>query len=316
MSKVSDIVVNTILEKVEEDGLMPWQQPYKYHNAFNYVSMRSYSGINRWLLPAGEYLTKKQIDEINKGRENPFLFQKGIRWYMVVFYTESDSKKLLEVPKGIDYSKAKVGDRLGYYDNDLLIYTGNGKCKIRRFIMRYYRVCERNFLKTKDGEMLPSRIDNEVEIKYFKPKEILDSYTQREGINVEYRGDIPHYNPNNDTLVLNNDTVSEEEYWDTAFHESIHSTGVEKRLNRAWFKNYEEFRAEEECLAEMGSALLCGECLGIKAEKLVDNQAAYIKSWSQFMKDKSSTFLSVASQAEKAFRFVMGDLVANERQEH
>ncbi len=36
---------------------MPWQKPYTQYNAFNYFTLKAYRGINRLILPFGEYLT-------------------------------------------------------------------------------------------------------------------------------------------------------------------------------------------------------------------------------------------------------------------
>lgn len=84
----------------------------------------------------------------------------------------------------------------------------------------------------------------------------------------------------------------DEEFYSTIFHELCHSTGHGKRLNR-----HERFLnlnfaskdyLQEELVAEMGAAYLCGIC-GIE-NITIDNSAAYIQGWFKKLKgDKRSS---------------------------
>lgn len=86
MSKyVADVILDRFLKDVEETNTMPWQRPYSQYNAFNYFTLQPYSGINRLMLPFGEYMTANQIDSYNKSKNEDYRFQKGIVWYPVVF---------------------------------------------------------------------------------------------------------------------------------------------------------------------------------------------------------------------------------------
>lgn len=318
MSKVSDTVISNLLKKVEEENLMPWQQPYKFHNAMNYVSNHTYTGVNRWLIPAGEYVTKNQLAEINSKREkdDQFLYQKGIKWFPVVYYAVKEGKPE-SVPEGVDQSQLKDG--MTFYSNlERYKYIGHGKCIKITSVMRFYQVCSIDKLKSKNGEVLRSKLGDEVVLKEFKPEQIFKQYIAREGIKVEFGVGAPSYSPFTDVVSLNKHTINEAEYWSTVFHELIHSTGHQKRLNRKGDNHGEDY-AFEELVAEMGSALLCAEA-GISdvinPGKEFENQAAYLKHWVQYIKDKPNAFLKAASKAEEAFRFIMGSLLDGEKTEN
>ena len=78
-----------------------------------------------------------------------------------------------------------------------------------------------------------------------------------------------------------------EGYYATLFHELIHSTGHNERLNRRELVNSKGFRSEdyaiEELTAEMGASYL-KSCAGIPIEQL-ENNASYIHSWLERLKN-------------------------------
>lgn len=79
---------------------------------------------------------------------------------------------------------------------------------------------------------------------------------------------------------------TEDGYHATLFHELVHSTGHEKRLNRQGIAERNRFGSDpycqEELVAELGSAFLCGHA-GI-AERTLDGSAAYIENWLRRLK--------------------------------
>ena len=64
MATVAEIVTNTIIKKLES-GVIPWYKPWAGGEAVNYITQKPYRGINRLLLDSGEYLTFKQIQDLN-----------------------------------------------------------------------------------------------------------------------------------------------------------------------------------------------------------------------------------------------------------
>jgi antirestriction protein ArdC len=87
-----------------------------------------------------------------------------------------------------------------------------------------------------------------------------------------------------------------------------HSTGHAKRLHRENFDNPVSFGSEsyskEELIAEMTAAMLCG-IAGIE-QRILENSAAYLKTWIARLKSDSRLLVSAASQAQKAADFIQG----------
>ncbi len=101
--------------------------------------------------------------------------------------------------------------------------------------------------------------------------------------------------------------VSSEAYFSTLYHEAIHATGHRKRLNR-----HEKFSnlnfgskdySQEELVAEMGAAYLCGIC-GIE-NAIIDNSAAYLQGWLKKLKSDKKFIVSASSLAQKAVDYIL-----------
>lgn len=179
----AEIVIERFLKDVEEKESMPWQRPYENFNSFNYFTKLPYRGINRLFLPFGEYITANQINAYNKEKGEDFKFQKGIKWYPVVFFKRdtktvdrSEVEKLF--PEADLNSEGYVGKEYSwtYYRNE------EGFYKVRN-ILRYTDVADREWFKNSKGETLPSRIETgEVTVTYSDAQQVADNYIERSGI--------------------------------------------------------------------------------------------------------------------------------------
>ncbi len=105
---------------------------------------------------------------------------------------------------------------------------------------------------------------------------------------------------------------TKEEFFSTLYHEAIHSSGPESRLNR---KNSGEARtfgdeaySKEELVAEMGASFLCARA-GIE-NTTIDNSAAYIQSWMKALQNDKKLLVTAAGQAQKAANYITGDIEA------
>lgn len=96
---------------------------------------------------------------------------------------------------------------------------------------------------------------------------------------------------------------SADAYASTLAHESCHWTGHRTRLDRTFGKKFgDKAYAMEELVAELGSAMICGD-LGLPTE-LHDSHANYLAGWLRVLKaDKTAIFLA-ASKAEQAFSYL------------
>ena len=68
--------------------------------------------------------------------------------------------------------------------------------------------------------------------------------------------------------------------------------------------------SQEELVAEMTSAFLCGYCgILLSTEK---NQAAYLKGWLARLKAEPALLIAAGGQAQKAFDYIVGDAMEQE----
>ena len=103
---------------------------------------------------------------------------------------------------------------------------------------------------------------------------------------------------------------SSEEYYSTLFHEMTHATGHESRLGRLDSDRLAAFGSrdysQEELVAEMGAAFLCGHCQ--IENQTIDNSAAYIQGWLRKLKNDKRLVVIAAAQAQKAADFILGEV--------
>ena len=175
---------------------------------------------------------------------------------------------------------------------------------------------------TKIVKQIPSQVDGveplpKEELHDIEPIEkaenILNDYWTREHIKVEYvKGNKAFYSPMLDMiqLPLFEQFKDANEYYSTAFHESVHSTMKESRCNRAEERKNKlvafgsEEYSKEELVAELGSASLMN-IIGIETKKSFKNSTAYIQSWIRVLKNDVKFIVSASSKAEKAVNYIL-----------
>ena len=93
----------------------------------------------------------------------------------------------------------------------------------------------------------------------------------------------------------------------TLFHELVHSTGHESRLNRFETTGLisEEY-AEEELVAEIGAAMLLGLTNSTTRFK---QSASYVQSWLSVLKNDRQMIVKAAQKAQKAIDMIQGTTV-------
>ncbi len=142
---------------------------------------------------------------------------------------------------------------------------------------------------------------------------ILKDYWQREHITVNHvKGDKAFYSPMRDMiqLPLFEQFIESEEYYGTAFHESVHSTMLASRCDRQKENKLVAFGSEdyskEELVAEIGSATILN-LIGIETKKSFKNSAAYIQNWLQVLKNDNKFIVSASTKAEKAVKYILNE---------
>jgi antirestriction protein ArdC len=257
-------------------GTIPWQKPWEARTGLprNFVSQKPYRGINIFLLLAMSYespfwLTFRQALQLGGS------VRKGEKSCPVVFWKQT----IIEDKASSEPQKVPL--------------------------LRYYHVfnvaqCDGLKIGTEPVEAPVNGI--------IKPEEIVAHMPKRPVI--KHGMTRAFYSPSEDYVGL---PVRErferaEGYYATLFHELVHATGHESRLNRASLTEKAGFGSnpycKEELIAEMGAAFLCGQAE--IAERTIDNSAAYLNGWLEQLRNDRTLIVSAAAQAQKAADFILG----------
>lgn len=303
MSKVSDIIVERILNNAKEEGIMPWQRTYRVIPAYNGESGKKYKGINRFMLPEGEYLTANQLNSYNKSHKTDYKFQKGIFWFPVVFYKvnkkELSSAEVKKLSESIDIGDLSKDHFIGY-KNGYYYEVVNGVVSQNKNVLRYYNVADVQYFKDSDGNPYPSLYsDDIVKVESEEPLKIIEDYVKRENIRTKTYTGVPCYIEDDDLVMFNLLESSSNSYLISAFHELVHSTKHKSRLNRKDLS-----KGEEEIVAEMASWMLCSE-LGCIDDIMLENSLSYVNYWSKTVNDLKNNFIWLVSLAESAVNYIL-----------
>lgn len=277
---VYELVTNRIIEQLE-NNIIPWEKPWSgtIDGAFNRVSKKPYSILNQMLLKYdNEYASFKQWKDLGGH------IRKGEKSEIVVFW------KMYPIKEKQD-------------DGTEIIKTIP--------LLKYINVFH---ISQVDGvEPLKQKVTHDIE-PIEKAEKILNDYWNRENITIEHvKGDKAFYSPMFDKiqLPLFEQFKQSEEYYSTAFHESVHSTMKTSRCNRQEDRKgkvvsfgSEEY-SKEELVAEVGSAQLMN-MVGIETTKSFRNSTAYIQSWLKVLRNDNKFIVSASSKAEKAVNYILG----------
>ena len=178
----------------------------------------------------------------------------------------------------------------------------------RRFLLRFYRVWNLEQCELPQGvlDKLPKIETHEHDPIEAAERIIADMPNRPE---IQYTGSKAFYSSITDCITLPPRELftGAEEFYATALHETVHSTGSPKRLAREGICEAAPFGSavysKEELCAEMGAAYLCAEA-GISTAVL-ENQAAYVAGWLAKLRDDRKLLIHAAAQAQKAADFIL-----------
>ncbi|MFC4172736.1 ArdC family protein [Microvirga sp. GCM10011540] len=142
----------------------------------------------------------------------------------------------------------------------------------------------------------------------FDPIQHAEDFSISSGIRIEHGGEAACYIPAQDLVRMpsRDRFVGADGYYGTLFHELVHATGHESRLNRDLTGRFKTRQyAAEELVAELGAAFLMAE-LGLEASEPHPQHAIYIKSWISLLQDDSRAVFTAASLASKAVDYLKG----------
>ena len=171
------------------------------------------------------------------------------------------------------------------------------------WLRKFYRVFNCSLMDGVPAKEMPM-ID--VNDRIEKAEAILDYWNANES-KILYGGSQAFYRPSTDEVHLpeREKFKSTQSFYDTAFHEIGHSTGHETRLNRDLSGGFgSQSYAMEELRAEIASIFMAQD-LGIEpSEDRLQNNAAYIQSWKDEIKENPNALFTAIADADKIARYV------------
>ena len=269
------IVTNKIIEHLEK-GVIPWQRPWADAGLpQNLITKRPYRGINVWLLSTlnysqNQFLTFKQVKALGGSIKKGEKAQEVIFWKMI--QKENPETKEME----------------------------------RKHFLRYYNV----FNVSQCAGIPESKLPEKTERKNDSIEEcekIINEMPNRPEI--RYTEHSAFYNKAKDYVNMpKQETFKDSEsYYGALFHELVHSSGHQNRLNRKELIEKNAFGTEryaiEEMTAEMGASFLKSQA-GLPLEQL-ENNAAYIQGWLKILKKDKKCIVYASAQAQKATDYIL-----------
>ena len=320
--EIAERVVNRMLDTIKAEGQLPWTKPWSLDKnrvrvidgyteitvpvRFWSRSGKPYNGINVLLLGmsghTGEFITFKQAKAeggtIKKGAKGHEI----LYWNMLRKETDEvdeDGNKIVKtIPVLKYYTVFSIDDIEG------LTTKHHPEPEVIRLPKWHY---EDNGSNATESDFNPAA------------EAVIAGYLSRATglvLDRDSLSDRAYYSPSKDRVVVPNvqQFKAIAEYYSTLFHELGHSTGHSTRLNRfsgkeaaaAWGdQNY----SREELVAEITAASIL-TMLGLESGNSFRNSSAYVKSWSEHIKNDPMMFVSAAGKAEKAIDLILGGTTA------
>jgi antirestriction protein ArdC len=295
MAKQEDIrsqITNQIIESLKSGGVPPWRRPWgtSPNSGFptNALSNRRYSGVNVLLLRMASmvhgftskyWMTFNQVGDMGgRVQRRPDSVKPGQWGTKIIFFTK--------------VTKTEVDPITGEEMEDSFPIA-------KTYCVYNVDQCDGPFDHLKVDESTLAVNDEFVD---YQPAEDL---IQNMGLEIRFGGDRAAYNPTGDFIVcpLKHRFKDENGYYSTIFHEIVHLTGHESRLNRLQHARFGDRKyAFEELVAELGTSFVLS-ALGIPQSE--DNSTAYLSNWLDALNRDSRFIFQAASAASKAADFVL-----------
>jgi antirestriction protein ArdC len=274
------IVTDRIIDLLEK-GTIPWQKPWTGGEIpMNAFSKRPYRGINHLLLLSlnyerNLYLTWDQLKQLGASVNRDEHGHIVVFWQMLNAKSGEIEEERTEKPKDIPY-------------------------------LRYYKVFNVQQCRDLPEGLIPLKLEKE-HVPIETCESIINSMPLRPLI--KHKEQKAYYHPVADFINMpkKKSFSNPESYYTTLFHELVHSTGHEKRLNRKSLTEMAEFGSEpysfEELVAELGAAYLCSSAGTILGQ--LSNSAAYIKGWLTKLKNDKRFIIQASGAAQKAVDYIL-----------
>jgi antirestriction protein ArdC len=274
MNKKIITTINNKLLKALDNNIIPWQQPWKNGiSNQNFQSKHIYHGINELLTSCTEFRSSYWLI-FNQIKESGGTVKKGSESTPIIFHTKVTKDDNPEIEK--EYWVTKL--------------------------YRIFNLDQVEGIKTET-------IDEDKTIRpCVSSDSLIESMINKPAI-INKNGSECYYRPSNDTIYMVNQSQFEShyDYYSVLFHELIHSTGHQTRLNRTTVtkRHYQGSPdyAIEELTAEIGANYLAKLC-NIDSHINFDNSVSYIDGWKRVIKSNPKAFFIASQRAFKAIQYI------------
>ncbi len=275
MNRAYQVITDRVIALLES-GTVPWHRPWggAERRPRNLASDRPYRGINVFLLAAASYeapywLTFKQA------RDRGGSVKKGEHGFPCIFWN------------WIERTDADTGE------------------VEKRPFLKYYTVFNVEQCADVPYPSAPTRENS------FSPIEACERIVSGmpQAPPVRHGGARAYYDPSTDEVGMppRERFDGPEAYYGVLFHELVHSTGHESRLDRPGITGPIVFGSRdysrEELVAEMGATFLCGDA-GID-NAVIDNSASYIASWLRRLRNDTKLVVQAAGRSQRAADYIL-----------
>ena len=298
MNSPYEAVTARIIEALKA-GIIPWAKPWKTigsNDPFprNFRTGAPYRGANVLILWSSPYaspywLTFKQAKELGG------TVRKGEKGTQILFWKIS----------------ANETENTTKPESDTTSHTDRKSFFCRSYTVFNVEQCD-GLKANETAPTLPEVPQDE------RCEAIVTGWANRPSLNLENAHESrAYYRPSTDTVHMPNRSrfVDAPHYYATLFHELVHSTGHESRLDRTFGTTFgDHLYSKEELVAEVGSSFLCATA-GITNERTEQNSTAYIQNWIKALQGDSRLVVVAASAAQKAADEIAGHSFEEEQQD-
>ena len=296
-------LVDKVMENLEKGNLF-WTQGWVSSGApESAITGKKYRGINNLFLSLiamsenygdNRWATFKQMEEkgwtFKKDEEGNSL-AKG-KGASIEYYEMRDKETKRRFDRSV-LDGMTASEQQEYMDKNVY------------WLRKFYRVFNCSLM---DGVSVKEKPQIDVNDRNDRAEAILDYWDKNEA-KIVYGGSQAFYRTDMDEVHLPEraDFKSMQEFYSTALHEIGHSTGHESRLNRDLSGKFgSEGYAMEELRAEIASIFMEQDLEIEPSEGRLQNNAAYIQSWKEEIKENPNALFTAITDADKIAKYVSG----------
>lgn len=294
--QICNRITNEIIEIIETDKNLEWKKSWTIAgNPRNFATGKIYKGSNIFMcaIHNRKYKLKSPyFATFNQIKKAGGMVKKGSRGCDIIHFNYVKKCAICrENKENCKCSKEEIQQ-----------FKSEGKrTEYTLPLMKFWKVfnLEQTTLPLPKDKKKSNR-----EIK--KAQETIESYT-KELKELNFGGFEAYYIPRDDIVNVPNrdDFKSSNHFYSVLYHELIHSTGHKDRVDRELKGRYDNSSySEEEIVAELGSALLCGY-VGIENKEVIKNSSAYIDYWLKKLREDNKFILKVMGNSQKAVDYIL-----------